>query len=64
MCQAIDDMLKDSREEGREVGREEGQILGTVNTLRTIGYEDDAIIEYLRKEYHMDKEHVDKYLRI
>lgn len=59
MCQAIDDMLKDSREEGRE----EGQILGTVNTLHTIGYEDDAIVEYLRKEYHMDKEKADLMLQ-
>lgn len=41
---------------------EEGKILGTIKTLKNLGYSDSQIVEYLIDKCNIDKEKAEKYV--
>lgn len=57
MCQAIKEMMEDSRTEGWEAG-----IRIFIQANRDDGLEDDAIADKLRKYYGLAKKEVLKFL--
>jgi len=48
--------------EVREEGREEGKILGTIETMRDDGKDDQAIITRIINKYGLTKEEAERYV--
>ena len=64
MVMMIHDMevREEGREEGRKEGREEGKIIGTIETYREIGLDDQTIIKNIIMKYNLDQEEAGKYV--
>ncbi len=60
MCQAIRDLINDSKKEGREEARNEA-IKISVNMLRKVGTTDDKIIELIMSDYKLTKVEAMRY---
>ena len=56
-------ILKEGRKEGHEEGRAEG-IMGTVNVLRSLNYDDKAITDIIQAEYQLTKEEAELYVPV
>ena len=65
MCQAIMEMMEDSRKEGRKEGRRKEQAEGIrifIQSNRDDGITDEAIAEKLQKYYFLSKDRARKAL--
>lgn len=54
---------KEGRREGHEEGRAEG-IMGTVNVLRSLNYDDKASADIIQAEYQLTKEEAELYVPV
>ena len=54
-------IMNEGRREGHEEGRAEG-IMGTVNVLRSLNYDDKAITDIIQAEYQLTKEEAESYM--
>ena len=58
---------REGHEEGRKEGHEEGRaegIMGTVNVLRSLNYDDKAITDIIQAEYQLTKEEAELYVPV
>ena len=58
---------REGHEEGRKEGHEEGRaegIMGTVNVLRSLNYDDKAITDIIQAEYQLTKEEAESYVPV
>ena len=56
------DGVKEGRKEGRKEGQKEGKILGTIETMRDDGKDDQAIIVRLIKKYGLTEKEAEGYV--
>lgn len=56
------DGVKEGREKGRKEGQKEGKILGTIETMRDDGKDDQAIIVRLIKKYGLTEKEAEGYV--
>ena len=56
------DGVKEGRKEGRKEGQKEGKILGTIETMRDDGKDDQAIIARLIKKYGLTEKEAEGYV--
>ena len=54
--------LEEGREEGLKEGLNNGRILGTIETLTDMGFEEKAIIETIVSKWGLSLETAEKYL--
>lgn len=62
MCQALLEIMEPEINKIRELEIRKGKIMGTVDTLRELGQNDDEIEENLIKKYHLSREEAQSYL--
>ena len=66
MCQALEEIMKDTLDakeaKGREEGREEGKIIGTVETYRDMGLDNNSIIKRLVEKYGLSRSKAEAYV--
>ena len=46
----------------REEAREEGRILGTIDTLRQLDFNDEQIVQHIMKQFGLNEEEANKYI--
>lgn len=62
MCQALLEIMEPEIKEIRELEVRKGKIIGTVETLREFGQNNDEIVKNLMRKYHLSLEEARNYL--
>lgn len=62
MCQALEEIMKDSLDAKEAKGREEGKIIGTVETYRDMGLDNNSIIKRLVEKYGLSRSKAEAYV--
>ena len=62
VCEAVKDMINESRLEGRAEGKAEGKIEGTINTYRRFHVSKKETKENLIKEFLLSEIEAEKYM--
>ena len=62
MCQALLEIMEPEINEIREYEARKGKIMGTIETLREFGQNDDKIEKHLMQKYHLSLKEAQSYL--
>ena len=61
-CKAIEDMMIECENRGEIKGEIRGEVRGSVSTAMKLGKSKEEAIEYVCKQYGVDKETVESYI--